>query len=469
MKTCLAVILLFASISHADDKPLRAGFGETDVSPKVGGGKLVFLAGFGHDRKATALHDPIMARAVVLAHDKQRIALVCVDVVGLFHATAEAVRKELPEFSYVLVSSTHNHEGPDTLGLWGASPFSSGIDPEYMKQLTAGIVKAVKLADANSQPVTVKIGEIKAPELLHDSRLPICLHDDLVVIEFTLAETKKAHGVLVQWNCHPEALGSKNTQVSADFVAGTVNELSRTQGCPVAYFTGTVGGLLSPSGIKVPGPDGKPLPDSSFERTEGYGRLVAKEAVKALNTAQPATLAPFEVRTREILVPVDNTVYKLGWSLGILQRPLFLWEDSPYTAKPQPAKDLSKRGAILTEVGYLMLGDLEVAIIPGEIYPELVLGKVEDPADKNADFPDAPIEPAIYAQMRGKHRMLIGLGNDELGYLIPKRQWDEKPPFCYGLKKAQYGEINSCGPDAAPVICKAFADLVNGMKQPAKP
>ena len=38
----------------------------------------------------------------------------------------------------------------------------------------------------------------------------------------------------------------------------------------------------------------------------------------------------------------------------------------------------------------LRLGELEVAAIPGEIYPELVLGKVVDPAEKGADFPDAP-------------------------------------------------------------------------------
>jgi hypothetical protein len=57
--------------------------------------------------------------------------------------------------------------------------------------------------------------------------------------------------------------------------------------------------------------------------------------------------------------------------------------------------------------------------------------------------------------------MLIGLGNDELGYFIPKRQWDEKPPYCYGLKKPPYGEINSVGPEAAPVICGVFRNLVN--------
>ena len=74
------------------------------------------------------------------------------------------------------------------------------------------------------------------------------------------------------------------------------------------------------------------------------------------------------------------------------------------------------------------------------------------------------IEPAIYAQLKGKHKMLIGLGNDEIGYVIPKRQWDEKPPFCYGLKKAQYGESNSTGPDTAPILCEAFKALVNERK-----
>ncbi len=125
---------------------------------------------------------------------------------------------------------------------------------------------------------------------------------------------------------------------------------------------------------------------------------------------------------------------------------------------------MAKRGAILTEIGCLRLGDLEIAIIPGEIYPELVLGKVQDPADPAADFPDAPVEPAIYAQMKGKYKMMIGLGNDEIGYIIPKRQWDEKAPYCYGLKTSQYGEINSLGPDTAPIICEAFRDLVKGKK-----
>jgi len=83
------------------------------------------------------------------------------------------------------------------------------------------------------------------------------------------------------------------------------------------------------------------------------------------------------------------------------------------------------------------------AVIPGEIYPELVLGKVQDPADPAADFPDGADRAADLRSIAGPYRMIVGLGNDELGYILPKRQWDEQPPFTYGQTKAPYGEVNS--------------------------
>jgi hypothetical protein len=434
------------------------GFGEADLTPEVG--KVpVYLAGFGTNRKATKVHDPITARAVVLADGEEKVALVTVDVVGLFLPVVERIRAKLTGFKYVLVSATHNHEGPDTLGLWGASPIQSGIDPEYLKRVEAGCVLAVKSADRDRKPALARVGSARDPDLLNDSRKPIVKHDELVALHFRDPKTDKPLGVLVQWNCHPETLGSKNTEITADFIHSTVKSLRDSQKCPVAYFSGTVGGMMTTLGLTVKDEKGKDLVDSSFAKAERYGQLVARLAEKALKDAVPVALTPFDVRTRELLVPVDNNIYRLAWSFGVLDRTMYKWEGNATPKTFKPSKDVSKPAAVKTEIGYLKLGALEIAAIPGEIYPELVLGKVEDPADPGADFPDAPIEPAIYAQLKSKHRMLIGLANDELGYFIPKRQWDEKPPFCYGLKKAQYGEMNSVGPEAAPVICGAFKEL----------
>ena len=422
--------------------------------------KPVYLAGFGMNRKATKVHDPIMARAVVMADGDEKIAFVSVDVIGLFLPTVERIREKLPGFKYVLVSATHNHEGPDTLGLWGPSPVQSGIDPDFLKKVEAGCVDAVKAADKDRKPAAVKIGTARDADLLHDNRLPVVKHDELVVLHFRDPKTDKPLGVLVQWNCHPESLGSKNTEISADYIHFTVKYLRDSQKCPVVYLTGTVGGLMTTLGLTVKDEKGKELADGTFEKSDRYGYLLAKLAEKALKDATPITLTPFVIRTQELLVPVDNVLYRAAWSFGTLDRAMYLWEGTPTPKKFVVSKDATKPAAVKTELGYLKLGTLEVAAIPGEIYPELVLGKVENPADPGADFPDAPIEPAIYDQLKSKHRMLIGLANDELGYFIPKRQWDKQPPFCYGLKKAQYGEENSVGPDAAPVICNAFKDLV---------
>ena len=85
---------------------------------------------------------------------------------------------------YVLVSSTHTHEGPDSLGLWGPTPLQSGVDADYIRTVEEHIIQAVRDADAAAQPVSARIGSVKAPELLHDSREPYVLHDELVALEF---------------------------------------------------------------------------------------------------------------------------------------------------------------------------------------------------------------------------------------------------------------------------------------------
>ena len=447
---------------------LRVGFGEVDITPKLGG-KPVYLAGFGKDRRATETHDPIMARACMMEHEGRKIAMVSVDLVGLFQQSVDRIRAKLPKIEYLVVSSTHNHEGPDTVGLWGPGWFQTGVDPDYLKQVETGIVDAIQSAEKSMQAVdAVRIGQSRIPELLADSRLPKVLHDDLVVLRFETKEGKN-RGLIVQWNCHPETLSSKNTKTSADFVAATVEHLRKSQQCPVVYLTGTVGGLMSSLGVEVKDPQGRPLENGTFEKTDEYGRLIGKAADKAIAAGKVIQLTPFEVRRKELYMPLDNNGYVLAFRMGVVQREAYQWKGTTDSADPIDKNATGKKLALRTELAYLKLGELEVACIPGEIYPELVLGKVQDPVDPNADFPDAPIEPSIYGQLKSPYKMLIGLANDEIGYIIPKRQWDEKAPFCYGLKRSQYGEVNSVGPETAPILCQAWVDLVAGKKAaPAK-
>ena len=185
-------------------------------------------------------------------------------------------------------------------------------------------------------------------------------------------------------------------------------------------------------------------------------RPLAEQARKS----QPLQLTPLQVRSRVFMCRWSTRITFPAGSSASSTGPPAHWQGDTTKADLVEEKATRKPLCLRTEIAWLRLGELEIAAIPGEIYPELVLGRVQDPVDPGADFPDAPIEPALYRQMSTPHRMLIGLANDEIGYIIPKRQWDEKPPFCYGRGKSQYGEENSIGPDAAPILCRAFQELI---------
>ena len=67
--------------------------------------------------------------------------------------------------------------------------------------------------------------------------------------------------------------------------------------------------------------------------------------------------------------------------------------------------------------------------------------------------------------MPGRVKFVFGLANDELGYLIPKSEWDHDPPFLYGADHAPYGEMNSVGCDAAGTIRQALKALCQDLKE----
>ncbi len=270
----------------------------------------------------------------------------------------------------------------------------------------------------------------------------------------------KPLGILVNWHCHPETLASKNTKISADYVGYCVEALRKKYGCPVAYFTGTVGGLMTTLGLKVRDEQGTLLPDGSLAKTMEYGKQLARVSESAISNATAVKLTPLQAKHKEIYLPLANPLYKLGRTLGVLHREAYRWEGNPN----KPGERVGPRVGdgelcFATEVSLLTLGEVQVSCIPGEIYPEIVVGGVPDPADPGADFPGAPMEPGIYSSLTAKHKMLIGLANDEIGYIVPKRQWDEKPPFCYKRSKKQYGEENSCGPETAPILCTTLKIL----------
>ncbi|MDX1946523.1 MAG: hypothetical protein SFU86_14070, partial [Pirellulaceae bacterium] len=421
------------------------------------GKRPVYIAGYGMDRKATAVHDPIMARAIVLQSGNERIALAAVDLIGLQHPAVKAIRAKLPGYRYVLVASTHNHQGPDVIGIWGRGPFHRGVDEAYLELVIAKVALAIEQAAASLRPVTAHYGTAEDNSLLDDARLPTVKDGVLRAIRLDQAEKREPAALIVQWNCHPEALGSKNTSLTADFTAATVAALREKYRCPVLYLSGAVGGLMAPPEERIKDASGQVLATGNFDYCRRYGEEVALLAGKSIDAATPLELTPFTVSSARIAVPVQNALYRMARALGVVKRESHVWTGNFLdfgTPMTLDTRDLPT--AVETEVACLRLGELFVPCLPGELYPELVYGKFPEPADPRADFPDVPLEPTISTLMPGPKWLFVGLANDELGYIIPKRQWDRAAPYCFGLEMAQYGEINSCGPEVAPILMQAL-------------
>ena len=425
----------------------RAGAFKTVISPALRDHPPVYMAGFGHNRVAATVHDDLYSRCVAFSTGHKPLVVCEVDLIGFFIDDVQRVRAKVPEAD-IVVASTHVHEGPDTMGLWGKAFGQSGIDDEYNAFVVDRVAEAAKGAMAALEPAAAALAVVHTPELdtfIDDTRPPVVHDPDLIVLSLT-GKGGKRIATVVNWANHPETLGSRNTQISADYPGYFYKRLEAKLGGMAVLWNGAVGGMQSPLGAKIKDPaTGAVAAENSFRKTEVLGERVADLAAGAAGSAKPVRIDKVDFAERIINIPVTNKGFEMAAQADL------------YHGRKKTTAD----GATTTSVGLIRMSGkdpvLAVALIPGEMYPELSVGGVE--RYSGADFPDAPIETPIKSMLNAPYKMLIGLADDEIGYIIPKTEWDEKPPYLNNAKKAWYGEENSVGPDAAARIAETIKTL----------
>jgi hypothetical protein len=420
-----------------------------------------WLAGFGTARAAQDIHDDLWARSMVVDDGNTRIALVSLDVIGLFHDDVIDVRAGIPAetgVDYTTIVSTHNHEGPDLMGLWGPSRFSSGVNPEYLTFVKDQVIASVVRAVEHLQPAYLKLAEdlTGAETLVNDTRLPRVLDAGLRVVQAINPESLQTIGTLVSWANHPETVWSKNLSITSDFPHYLREAIEKGiyrngeleaegVGGTTLYVNGAIGGLMTTDdvfSVKEPfGDESFVVP--SFAKAKALGEQVALRVLHALSKGDCRQIekASIRLRAKTIRLPMDNNLFKLGVLLGVLDRGVSGWFK------------------MRSEIAAWTVDELSFLSVPGEIYPEIVQGGIEAPLGQ--DFPLDPIEiPPLRALMPGRTKILLGLGNDEIGYIIPKSEWDEAEPYLYGADESPYGEINSLGPETGPILHREIRQLL---------
>jgi hypothetical protein len=410
---------------------------------------LVWMAGFSNNRPAKGVNDPLWVRSIAVRNNGVTLVMVTIDSIGILHEKFIAVRKSLDPslgIDHVMFSTSHNHEAPDTMGIWSYSPFRPKFDHGYMKKVQEACQEAIEESVRNLEPADLILAEkIIEPEgFVDDSRKPIVYDLNVCSARFVKHGTDETIATMVSWGNHAETLGGRNSLITSDFLhwvrQGVETGVSDPNGVEALggmclYFQGMVGGLMTQLHTTVPHRDGVQMfEEDSFEKAEALGENLAIVVVNSLRGEDAIRVENPQVAVvaKTIFVPMEG-LFGYACMLGLIH-PGWYW------------------GKAKTEVNAIRIGDLEILTIPGEIYPEIVEGGIESP--EGGDYPGEPVEvPPLRGQMKGKVNMVIGLANDEIGYIIPRTQWDVKPPYAYGrTDKPQYGEENSGGSKVAPVI-----------------
>ena len=425
----------------------------------------VWIAGFGNSRAANGIHDDLWARTMVLDDGITRIAIVVLDAIGFMNDDIIDIRKRIPSVAgvtYTIITSTHTHEGPDLLGLWGKTPFKSGIDKKYMEYVKDQSAKSVAEAVKNMRPARLEISEdlTGAIPLVKDTRKPEVFDSGLRIIKAVSNGNGEILGSLLSWADHGETLWSDNLLITSDFPhffreyveKGVYSGDSLVKpgiGGVAVFINGAIGGLMTthPSlGIKDPY-TGKEIKDPTFEKADAEGKHLALLALNAMNyPSDVIDSASISMVVRTLTIPIENTLFKAGTAAGVINRGTVGWMK------------------MRSEVAVLNIGPLSFITLPGEAYPEIINGGVEAPV--GGDFRIEPVEiPPLRDLMTGRYKFIFCLANDEIGYIIPKSQWDVKAPYTYERSDSPYGEENSPGPETAPVLYKALREMLSELNK----
>lgn len=530
-----------------------------------------WIAGFGSSRPAVGVLDPIVAAAWAVRAGGRLIGFATIDAVGYHYSEVQQIRAMLAErglvFDLLIVSATHTHEAPDTMGQWGPGlsgdlelPAGSGAQPRYLAQIRARTVEALVtavdalepaelcIATASSEinpvfasmppeisPYTVyRMGGAsfdypQAPDgiafqiegLENDWRDPMIINHTLPILQFR-RDDGSVLGTVMNIHSHPESLWARNTKVSSDYPHWVrVGLEAAFPGSLGIHVSGSVGGIIGPhdvpvwlrdeAGVRQWGPMIDPDSGTPFLRagepvtgpliaangTEAKARSLgwayADLGVAALDDATCHRSARVDTADREFDMPVHNPQFVLAGLLGLFPRPFYdARGDELESVTWQAVQGLGQYpseplGFARTRVGAAKLRfspgeELLLVSAPGEMFSEHILGLPDDlfdPAqvhrwwpqgrEKHArDYRVAFTLPELFWKannpVRQRHWFLFGLGNDELGYLVPESDFIRYHPLLDDQPADHYEESNSPGPAAERVLHGVYLELAGELE-----
>lgn len=433
------------------------GFSSVILTPDDVTADTYYIAGYNTNNPAKGILDDMLAKAVYIDDNTGRggVIICAIDCVGISRSDINDIRQkviesgEIPSLKSINICATHSHSAVDTQGLWGKAFYSDGKNDDFMIELKEKTASAIIDAYRERKNGNLYFGTIEAEGLQTDTRTPVDFDSTITSIRFSPFD-KGNDTYIVNYACHAEMLGSLTNVISADFPAYMTKEINeKTGGANVIFLNGAIGGLITGSEF-----DSFLKGDLAecIDYTKEYGKNVADLILKIDNEKEIAPL--INIKTKTVSVLCENTALLLARYIGVLNNDISIDNNSV---------------SIITEVSYMELGSRQIGVymIPGELYPELESGNFLS-AEDSANKTEATYK-ALSEMNRCEHNFVIGLCNDEIGYIIPENDFllHEWLPYFNipydSFDRKHYEETNSVGPKTAGALLEAMDSLINSI------
>ena len=469
-----------------------------------------YLGGFidpnnGMTNNVEEIIDDMQVRVIALSDGSDAVNVFAnIDCIGFSNGDIKEIRKALVEllpdvkFDTINVSCTHTHSCIDTQGLWTnlfpklfknlalsyipVAEKERGADQAYMSFLTATVADAMKRAVEGMETgtLTYAVKEINDEYFNNKNRTQsTSIIDELARFVFTPDNAASKPTMIVNIAAHPDVAGlpvddvDNGRDLSGDYIY-YLGERLEEKGYNFMFFNGAIAGIYEGRG---PASDGVPT-ERRYEETLRYGHEIANMALNLTNTVAQieANMTAEEKAIMEEEKAIGGERYTLwyeGWE------PVTETVVEPYLnikikeAKIQVTNPLIQlvgklnlvnyavckenlKYYIFAEVGYMEVGGVKVALMPGEIVQDLVCGGESLTSEGSFSFTDFS-EKSVF-ELFGEDTICFGLFNDSIGYVVPDND------YSMSLLGDHYQEMISLGKYAGSTILKTLAEIAAEVK-----
>ena len=237
---------------------MRAGVERIDITPPTGHP----MGGYGARKGVSQGNlDPIYAQVLVLDDGRFPVALVTLDLVGLFRQEdMEAVRLRVRSsvgIQGVIFVSSHTHSGPVMTSIpesykKALDQIGTGIETAYKKRVEARIGTGWGTVQIGANRRYVPPASLAVMLWRNETRISTFPVDPTVGVIRLDRSDGTALAVLVNYACHPVVLGPDNLDYSADYPGEMRKTIEAALPGSTAFFLQGGAGNINPYYDKTP-------------------------------------------------------------------------------------------------------------------------------------------------------------------------------------------------------------------------